>query len=120
MKNISKYLLMAAMAALALVSCKKDKTPEDDKQKEETEVTYTFSATAISETEADLKVVASAAVPEDVKVAIAVGEGNSIPEAALTFPKELVIAKGKVRRKPPARSPWTRKPLNPETVTRLP
>ncbi len=95
MKNISKYLLMAAMAALALVSCKKDKTPEDDKQKEETEVTYTFSATAISETEADLKVVASAAVPEDVKVAIAVGEGNSIPEAALTFPKELVIAKGK-------------------------
>lgn len=95
MKNISKYLLMAAMAALALVSCKKDKTPEDDKQKEETEVTYTFSATATSETEADLKVVASAAVPEDVKVAIAVGEGNSIPEAALTFPKELVIAKGK-------------------------
>lgn len=95
MKNISKYLLMAAMAALALVSCKKDKTPEDDKQKEETEVTYTFSATATSETEADLKVVASAAVPEDVKVAIAVGEGNNIPEAALTFPKELVIAKGK-------------------------
>ena len=95
MRNTYKYMLMAAMAALALVSCKKDKTPEDDKQKEETVVTYTFSATATSETEADLKVVASAAVPEDVKVAIAVGDGNNIPEAALTFPKELVIAKGK-------------------------
>lgn len=93
MRNTSKYMLMAAMAALALVSCKKEKTPEGEK--EETKVTYTFSATATSETEADLKVVASAAVPEDVKVAIAVGEGNSIPEAALTFPKELVIAKGK-------------------------
>ena len=93
MKKISKYLFLAVMAAFTFVSCEKEKenpllNPDG------TRVQFTFSASATSETEAILKVVSDVPVPADVTIAIALDGSNTMSSAGITFPSELVMAKG--------------------------
>ena len=90
MKRTIKYLLIA-MAALVLASCEKEKENPILHPAGEP-VQFTFTATPTSETTAALKVVADTPVPADVKIALAAGTGNNMP--GLTYPSELVIAKG--------------------------
>lgn len=90
MKRTIKYLLIA-MAALVLASCEKEKENPILHPAGEP-VQFTFTATPTSETTAALKIVADTPVPADVKIALAAGTGNNMP--GLTYPSELVIAKG--------------------------
>ena len=93
MKKFSKYLFLAVMAAFTLASCEKEKenpllNPSG------TRVQFTFSARSTSETEAVLKVVSDVPVPADVAIAITLDGSNTMNSAGITFPAELVIAKG--------------------------
>ncbi len=90
MKRTIKYLLIA-MAALVLASCEKEKENPILHPAGEP-VQFTFTATPTSETTAALKIVADTPVPADVKITLAAGTGNNMP--GLTYPSELVIAKG--------------------------
>ena len=93
MRNIAKYLFVAAMAAFAFASCEKPKENELLNPKG-TPVQFTFTARATSETEAELKVTSSVPVPADVTIAIAPDEANTMAEAGMTYPSQLVIPKG--------------------------
>ena len=90
MKRTIKYLLVA-MAAFALASCEKEKE-NPILHPSGTPVQFSFTATPTSETTATLKVVADTPVPADVKIALSAGTGNNMP--GVTYPTELVIAKG--------------------------
>lgn len=90
MKRTIKYLLVA-MAAFALASCEKEKE-NPILHPSGTPVQFSFTATPTSETTATLKVVADTPVPADVKIALSAGTGNNMP--GVTYPSELVIAKG--------------------------
>ncbi|MBR4740919.1 MAG: hypothetical protein IK074_07145, partial [Bacteroidales bacterium] len=89
MKKLAKYLFLAAIAIFAFASCKKDKEQEQPVQ-----VKYTFTAAATSATEAELKVVADNPVAADVTVKLAL-DATSTMTKGVTFPAELVMAKGK-------------------------
>ena len=93
MRNIAKYLFVAAMAAFAFASCEKPKENELLNPKG-TPVQFTFTARATSETEAELKVTSDVAVPADVTIAIGLDEANTMAEAGMTYPSQLVIPKG--------------------------
>ena len=93
MRNIAKYLFVAVMAAFAIASCEKPKENELLHPKG-TPVHFTFSARATSETEAELKVTSDVAVPADVTIAIGLDEANTMAEAGLTYPSQLVLPKG--------------------------
>ena len=93
MRNIAKYLFVAVMAAFAFASCEKPKENPLLNPKG-TAVQFTFSARATSETEAELKVTSSVPVPADVTIAIGLDETNTMSEAGMTYPTQLVIPKG--------------------------
>ena len=93
MRNIAKYLFVAIMAAFTFASCVKEKENELLNPKG-SPFQFTFSARATSETEAELKVVADSPVPADVTFAIALDGSNTMNSAGITFPAELVMAKG--------------------------
>ena len=93
MRNIAKYLFVAVMAAFAFASCEKPKENPLLSPKG-TAVQFTFSARATSETEAELKVTSSVPVPADVTIAIGLDETNTMSEAGMTYPTQLVIPKG--------------------------
>ena len=92
MRKIAKYLFLAVMAAFALASCEKEKE-NPVLNPTGTPVKFTFSASAVSKTEAELKVVADVPVPADVTITLAL-DAESTWKDGLTFPSELVIAKG--------------------------
>ena len=81
-----KFLCFAALPILALAACKKDPvTPQ---------VQYTLSGdNAFVDNKATVKVTADAAVPSDVTVTLALGEGSTVQAANITFPS-LVIPQG--------------------------
>lgn len=89
MKKLAKYLFLAALATFAFASCQKTKEDEQPAQ-----VKYTFTAAATSATEAELKVVADNAVSADVTVKLALDAASTLKDG-VTFPAELVLAKGK-------------------------
>ena len=91
MRNISKYLFVAVMAAFTFASCEKEKE-NPILNPSGTPVQFTFSATATSETTADLKVVSDVPVPADVTINIAADASNTM--AGMTFPSEMVMQKG--------------------------
>lgn len=91
MKNIAKYLFVAVMAAFTLAACEKEKENEL-LNPQGSPVKFTFSAAATSETEATLKVVSDVPVPADVTIAVAADATNNM--LGMTFPSELVMAKG--------------------------
>ena len=93
MRNIAKYLFVAVMAAFAFASCEKPKENPLLNPKG-TAVQFTFSARATSETEAELKVTSDVAVPADVTIAIGLDDANTMSEAGMTYPTQLVIPKG--------------------------
>ena len=93
MKKFSKYLFLAVMAAFAFASCEKEKV-NPLLNPSGTPVQFTFSARATSETDAVLKVVSDVPVPADVTIAIALDGSNTMNSAGITFPSELVLAKG--------------------------
>ena len=93
MRNIAKYMFVAVMAAFAFASCEKPKENPLLNPKG-TAVQFTFSARATSETQAELKVTSSVPVPADVTIAIGLDETNTMSEAGMTYPTQLVIPKG--------------------------
>jgi len=90
MKRLITYLFVA-VAAFALASCEKEKE-NPILNPTGTPVKFSFTATPTSETTATLKVVADTPVPADVKIALSAGAGNNM--LGMTYPSELVIAKG--------------------------
>ena len=93
MRIIANYLFVAVLAAFAFASCEKPKENELLHPKG-TPVQFTFTARATSETEAELKVTSSVPVPADVTIAIAPDEANTMAEAGMTYPSQLVIPQG--------------------------
>ena len=93
MRNIAKYLTVAALALFAFAACEKEKVNELLNPKG-IPVQFTLSATATSETEAILKVTSDVAVPADVTIAIGLAEDNTMAEAGITYPTQMVMAKG--------------------------
>ena len=91
MRKFAKYLFVAVMAAFTLAACEKEKENEILHPKG-SPVQFTFSATATSETEATLKVVSDVPVPADVTISLAADATNNM--TGMTFPSELVMAKG--------------------------
>ena len=93
MRNIAKYLFVAVMALFAFAACEKPKENELLNPKGKP-VHFTFSARATSDTEAELKVTSDVAVPADVTIAIGLDDANTMSEAGMTYPTQLVIPKG--------------------------
>ena len=93
MRNIAKYLTVAVLAVFAFAACEKEKVNELLNPKG-IPVQFTLSATATSETEAILKVVSDVAVPADVTIAIGLDDSNTMAEAGMTYPTQLVMPKG--------------------------
>ena len=93
MRNIAKYLTVAALALFAFAACEKEKVNELLNPKG-IPVQFTLSATATSETEAILKVTSDVAVPADVTIAIGLADENTMAEAGITYPTQMVMAKG--------------------------
>ena len=93
MRNIAKYLFVAVMAAFTFASCVKEKENELLNPKG-SPYQFEFSARSTSETEAELKVVADSPVPADITFSIALDGTNTMNSAGITYPTELVMAKG--------------------------
>ena len=92
MKKIAKYLFFAVVAALSFASCQEE-YQDSRLNPTGTPVKFAFTATVTGALTADLKVVADTPVPADVTIAIGV-DATSTWKEGLTFPAELVIAKG--------------------------
>ena len=93
MRNIAKYLFVAVMALFAFAACEKPKENELLNPKG-SPVQFTFSARATSETEAELKVTSDVPVPADVTIAIGLDDANTMSEAGMTYPTQLVLKEG--------------------------
>ena len=91
MKSLAKYLLIAALPALALVSCKEEEN--EFLNPKGTPVQFTLSGdNAFSDNAtANVKVTASAPVPADVTVTLALGEGATITAEKVLFPNLTIL-----------------------------
>lgn len=91
MRKLFTYLSVAVMAAAVFSSCEKEKE-NPILNPSGSPVQFTFTSTAVSETEATLKVTSDVPVPADVTIALATDATNNM--AGMTFPAEVVVAKG--------------------------
>lgn len=91
MRKLFTYLSVAVMAAAVFSSCEKEKE-NPILNPSGSPVQFTFTSTAVSETEATLKVTSDVPVPADVTIALATDATNNM--AGMTFPAEIVVAKG--------------------------
>ena len=93
MKSLAKFLLLAALPALAFVSCKEEENEFLNPKGTPVQFTFTGDAEFDEDASATVKVVASTPVPADVTVSLSLATGSTITADAVLFPS-LTIQKG--------------------------